>query len=99
MNDVNRIGQEIQKGHAETNAKINHQAYLHLTDQEDYINPHTHQVERRHQPMGSSLGRRPGQCDLHQPRGVQSQLRPGTANAGIQKKPSKKADPLVFFMA
>jgi len=46
MNDVNRIGQEIQKGHAETNEKINHQAYLHLTDQEDYINPHTHQVER-----------------------------------------------------
>lgn len=46
MNDINRIGQEIQKGHAETNAKINHQAYLNLTDQEDYVNPHTSQVER-----------------------------------------------------
>lgn len=46
MNDINRIGQEIQKGHAETNAKINHQAYLNLTDQEDYINPHTNKVER-----------------------------------------------------
>jgi len=46
MNDVNRIGQEIQQGHAETNAEINHQAYLHLTDQEDYINPHTQKVER-----------------------------------------------------
>jgi hypothetical protein len=46
MQDVNRIGQEIQKGHAETNAKINHQAYLNLTDQEDYINPHTQKLER-----------------------------------------------------
>jgi len=46
MQDINRIGQEIQKGHAETNTRINHQAYLHLTDQEDYINPHTHEVER-----------------------------------------------------
>lgn len=46
MQDVNRIGQEIQKGHAETNAQINHQAYLNLTDQEDYINPHTQMVER-----------------------------------------------------
>jgi len=46
MNDVARISEEIQKGHAETNAKINHQAYLHLTDQEDYVNPHTNEVER-----------------------------------------------------
>ena len=45
MQDVNRIGQEIQKGHAETNTKINRQAYLNLTDQEDYVNPHTQQVE------------------------------------------------------
>ncbi len=45
MNDVARISEEIQKGHAETNAKINHQAYLHLTDQEDYVNPHTNEVE------------------------------------------------------
>ena len=49
MNDINRIGQEIQKGHAETNSKINHQAYLNLTDQEDYINPYTKEVE-----MGSN---------------------------------------------
>ncbi len=46
MDDINRIGQEIQKGHAETNSKINHQAYLNLTDQEDYINPYTNEVER-----------------------------------------------------
>ena len=45
MQDVARIGEEIQKGHAETNAKIHHQAYLVLTDQEDYINPYTHEVE------------------------------------------------------
>ena len=47
MNDITRISEEIQKGHAETNAQINHQAYLNLTDQEDYINPFTNEVERR----------------------------------------------------
>ena len=46
VQDIARIGEEIQKGHAETTAKINHQAYLHLTNQEDYINPHTQKVER-----------------------------------------------------
>ena len=46
MQDIARIGEEIQKGHAETNAKIHHQAYLYLTDQEDYINPYTQEVER-----------------------------------------------------
>ena len=40
------IEQEIQKGHASTNAEINEQAYLNLTDQEDYVNPYTQQVER-----------------------------------------------------
>ena len=45
MQDVARIGEEIQKGHAETNAKIHHQAYLTLTEQEDYINPYTQEVE------------------------------------------------------
>jgi len=46
MNDIHRIGQEIQKRHAKTNAEINHQAYLNLTGQEDYINPHTLEIER-----------------------------------------------------
>jgi len=46
MADVARIGEEIQKGHARTNADINEQAYLNLTDQEDYVNPYTHEVER-----------------------------------------------------
>lgn len=45
MQDIARIGQEIQKGHAETNAKIHHQVYLTLTEQEDYINPYTNEVE------------------------------------------------------
>ncbi len=46
MEDVARLEQEIQKGHASTNAEINEQAYLNLTDQEDYVNPYTQQVER-----------------------------------------------------
>ncbi len=46
MEDVHRIGEEMQKGHARTNAQINHQAYLYLTDQEDYLNPHSGEVER-----------------------------------------------------
>jgi hypothetical protein len=45
MQDIARIGEEIQKGHAETNSKINHQAYLNLTAQEDYVNPYTQEVE------------------------------------------------------
>ena len=45
IQDVARIGEEIQKGHAETNAKIHHQAYLALTEQEDYVNPYTNEVE------------------------------------------------------
>ena len=45
MNDIARISEEIQKGHAETTAKINHQAYLNLTSQEDYVNPFTNEVE------------------------------------------------------
>jgi len=46
MADVARIGEEIQKGHARTNAEINEQAYLNLTGQEDYVNPYTREVER-----------------------------------------------------
>lgn len=46
MGDVARLDEEIQKGHARTNAEINEQAYLNLTDQEDYLNPYTQQVER-----------------------------------------------------
>jgi hypothetical protein len=40
-----RNGEEIQKGHAETKAKIHHQVQLTLTEQEDYINPYTNEVE------------------------------------------------------
>ncbi len=46
MDDVARLDQEIQKGHASTNAEINEQAYLNLTSQEDYVNPYTQEVER-----------------------------------------------------
>lgn len=46
MADVARIGEEIQKGHARTNADINEHAYLNLTGQEDYVNPYTREVER-----------------------------------------------------
>lgn len=45
MQDIARIGEEMQKGHAETNAEIHHQSYLNLTSQEDYINPYTKEVE------------------------------------------------------
>ncbi|MEZ5071115.1 MAG: hypothetical protein R2751_09125 [Bacteroidales bacterium] len=43
--EVNRIGREIARGQAETNARINHQSYLNLTGQEDYVNPHTGETE------------------------------------------------------
>jgi hypothetical protein len=46
MQEINRIDQEIQQGHIKTNSEINHEMYLNLTGQEDYLNPFTNQVER-----------------------------------------------------
>ena len=46
MQEINRIDQEIQQGHIKTNSEINHEMYLNLTGQEDYVNPFTNQVER-----------------------------------------------------
>jgi len=46
MQEINRIDQEIQQGHIKTNSEINHEMYLNLTGQEDYVNPFTSQVER-----------------------------------------------------
>jgi hypothetical protein len=46
MQEINRIDQEIQQGHIKTNSEINHEMYLTLTGQEDYMNPFTNQVER-----------------------------------------------------
>lgn len=45
MQEMNSIDQEMQQAHMQTNAEIHHQAFLNLTDQEDYINPYTGQVE------------------------------------------------------
>lgn len=42
----NRIDQEIQHGHMKTNSEINHEMYLNLTSQEDYVNPFTNEIDR-----------------------------------------------------
>jgi len=46
IQEINRIDQEIQQGHIKTNSEINHEMYLNLTGQEDYMNPFTNQTER-----------------------------------------------------
>jgi hypothetical protein len=46
IQEINRIDQEIQQGHIKTNSEINHEMYLNLTSQEDYMNPFTNQTER-----------------------------------------------------
>jgi hypothetical protein len=46
IQEINRIDQEIQQGHIKTNSEINHEMYLNLTGQEDYVNPFTNQSER-----------------------------------------------------
>jgi hypothetical protein len=46
MQEIQRIDQEIQQGHMKTNSEINHEMYLNLTGQEDYINPFTNEVDR-----------------------------------------------------
>jgi hypothetical protein len=46
MQEINRIDQEIQQGHMKTNSEINHEMYLNLTSQEDYVNPFTNEIDR-----------------------------------------------------
>ena len=46
MQEINRIDQEIQQGHIKTNSEINHEMYLNLTSQEDYMNPFTNEIDR-----------------------------------------------------
>lgn len=45
MQEMNRIDQEMQQAHIKTTEEINRQAFLNLTDQEDYIDPYTGEVE------------------------------------------------------
>lgn len=46
MRDLQRIDREIADHRARTNAGINTDQYLTLTGQEDYVNPHTSEIER-----------------------------------------------------
>ena len=46
MHEIQRIEAEITANRARTNSAIMHDNYLMLTGQEDYVNPHTGQVER-----------------------------------------------------
>jgi hypothetical protein len=49
MAEINRIGQEITSHRQKTNELIQHESYLTLTGQEEYVNPYTNEVE-----MGSN---------------------------------------------
>ncbi|MDC0357183.1 hypothetical protein OAO01_00075 [Oligoflexia bacterium] len=42
---VQNLDQQIMQSHMKTNADISNTMYLNLTSQEEYINPHTEQVE------------------------------------------------------
>jgi len=43
--EIQRIGREIAEHRARTNAEINNDMFLVLTDQEEYVNPYTNQTE------------------------------------------------------
>ncbi len=43
--EIQQINQEIIENRQKTNAEINNDMYLTLTDQEEYVNPHTNEVE------------------------------------------------------
>ena len=43
--DINRIGQEMVEHQQKTNAEIMNDAFLTLTEQEEYVNPFTNEVE------------------------------------------------------
>ncbi|HID98239.1 MAG TPA: hypothetical protein EYP57_08650 [Thermodesulfobacteriaceae bacterium] len=46
MNEIHRIEAEIYENRHKTNEEIMHENYLALTDQEDFINPYTNEVEQ-----------------------------------------------------
>ncbi len=43
--EINRIAKEISDHRTQTNAEIHNDMYLNLTDQEDYVNPYTNEIE------------------------------------------------------
>ncbi len=43
--ELQRMDREIWSSRAKTNERIQHDNYLTLTAQQDYVNPHTHEVE------------------------------------------------------
>ncbi|MFH2001560.1 MAG: hypothetical protein ABIK28_17890 [Planctomycetota bacterium] len=43
--EMQRIGREITQNHQKTNAEIHNDMFLTLTDQEEYVNPFTNEVE------------------------------------------------------
>ncbi len=45
IRDVNRISREIAEHQQKTNAEINNDAFLTLTEQEEYVNPFSNDVE------------------------------------------------------
>lgn len=45
MQEIQRIDREIVEHRQKTNAEIHNDMFLTLTDQEEYVNPYTNQVE------------------------------------------------------
>lgn len=45
MAEINRISNEISENRSKNNAIIQHEMYLNLTGQEEYVNPFTHETE------------------------------------------------------
>ncbi len=43
--EINRIAEEIAAHRRETNAEIRNDMYLNLTDQEEYVNPYTNEID------------------------------------------------------
>ena len=45
QHELQQMDHDIWSSRAKTNDRIQHDSYLTLTDQQDYVNPHTHEVE------------------------------------------------------
>lgn len=43
---INKVAREIQENRSRTQAAINHENYLFISGQEEYVNPYTQEVER-----------------------------------------------------
>lgn len=57
QNYINDTYRQIAEHRQRTQAEINHEYYLFFTEQDEYVNPYTGDVERDTSKMGKQMGK------------------------------------------